>query len=955
MASLNIVLPIGLPRWPHLNSSFARFFHGFLPRAPLATSDGPQNTQVIHSSSPKPLPRAEIDTLLRSPSRKRADAWVELLDTYLPKRLRRSNGDVRQPEDDAEFRQDIDTLPALLAKARAITRRDLFSFLVADQGRWEAVIWLMEAMLEKCHNYKEEDEPYQEHPTPLWMDERRSLNELTLKPFNVELPHKSRRPLAHLLAWESSQDGSNASSVGRHCLGEIWQSLGCMILLAEDRSVEDPSYQAIMSLVLDILSQMHHINAVPPNMYNYTSSKDSSVVQRPPTLYLLSARIMTVLSDVAWKKHWLSEMAKAKEYGYELPPARVQPQLPRVGAEVWLEFVLWACVEGGWITEAARVVSEMENRKSDRNRKWSVISWDDVCRNMAPKLEWTAILKLQIDKARLNQSTGIGIANSGTSSVDMGVRTVSREVILAIMDGISNRPSTRPDTYGDPVTEVQQHLKNCRHLLERHQSRLGSNHFNTFTLRTIESAVLANQASLGTLSSIININPIIAGALDSAVQSDRQLGENGMDPSAAILGLLHRMLFHFSDSGNFEGSLQTLRDIQSIIDANRNVYIEEFANELRERLLQGQEDSNTGENLQKRPPLLLHPQIPVYALARLLDFVAENKFTDLGQWLMHNNDVDGGIIHSHMFDDPNLQPALLRFATANADDTLLTQVLEHLQPPLSGSILRPLLRCQIVLNKWNAVEVILRHFRDAPELSWASSDAMAIAAAILKMLHSTRRSSHLGRAFGIIKDMLQGRYDPPQSPSRLFDPSHLQRANQLKRILHSVPGQPFEDIGCDAARERGRYSNITEIPPRAFNILLEAVVEQQGCAAGQALFQRWCLDPAESCPRMNDFPIEIEDRDEKVVIPTVYMLRTVVRPLAQRIRQQRAQSSPRDTSAAHTEGANNLATLNSCISDEDRSVIRWAVPLYRKFGMDGKAINKELPGAMRMFKQKEPP
>ncbi|KAL9127765.1 MAG: hypothetical protein Q9217_003423 [Psora testacea] len=918
----------------------------------FASLDTAHIAQSINSTRFKSSSSIKVDALIRSPNRACADAWTDLLESYLPKRLRRTYDEDQQTEEAAEYVHDIATLPSLLAKARAFAKADILSHLVGHQGRWEAVIWLVEAMLDKCHNYQQEDEPSQELPVPLWSARGWSLSELTLNAFDVELPQPSHLPLDHLLAWDTNQGEENASLVGRQSLGVIWQSLGSMILLAEDRSAEDPSYQAIMSLVLDILSQMHHISALPPKIYNYAPANDKSVVQRPPTLYVLSARIMTVLSDVAWKKHWISEMAKAKEYGYELPPARVQPQLPHVGTEVWLELILWACVEGGWITEAAWIISDMESRKSDKNRQWSVISWDDICQTKAPKLDWTTILKLQIDKARLNQSTGIGIANSGTSSVDMGPRTVSREVILAILDGITNRASTKVEMYGERVTEVLQHVKNCKNLLERHHMSLSWGHMNAVMLRIIESAVLKNQSSSGALSRIIDTNPIIRSAREFNVQPDDQISETGMDLSAAILGLLHRILYNYSDWGNFQGSLQTLRDIQNIIDANRDVYIHEFANELRERLQQGREDPGLLENLQKRTSPLLYPQIPVYTLARLLDFVAENKFTELGQWLIHNDDIDGGVILDHMYDDPNLQPALLRFATATADNELLTRVLERLQPPLSGTTLRALLRCQVVLNKWDAVENILRHFRSTAGLNWSPSDVMAIAAGILKMLRSMHHSNHVGRALGILKDILQGRYDPPQSASQLYDPSHIQRANQLIRILRSIPGKPFENIPSDPAREAGRFSKAMEISARAFNIILEAVVEQHGCAAGRALWQRWCLAPDESTPRTNIFSINIEDRDEKVVTPAVYMLRTIVRPVAQKIRKGRAESPPPDLNTTEQDGSNTQAHARGLpISDEDRSLINWAVPLYQKFGIANKAINGELPGAIKVIRE----
>ncbi|KAL9102199.1 MAG: hypothetical protein Q9163_002624 [Psora crenata] len=924
-----------------------RFLH-------LATSDRTHDAGVIRLNNYNPS-NTSIDDLVRSHSRRSADAWVQLLETYLPRGLQNAPRGIERRRDSAEPWPHLQSLASLLRKARATAKVDLLSHLGVNQGRWEAVIWLVESMLEKCPNYNYEDEPSRRLPVPLLSPQRGSLNELTAHPFNLEPPRPCEAPLNHLLAWDTADGEASALSLERQSLGQIWQSLGCMILQAEDRSAADPSYQAIMSLVLDILAQMHHISALPPNIYNYNPAKDKSVVQRPPTLYLLSARIMTVLSDVAWKKHWISEMAKAKEYGYELPPARVQPQLPPVGTEVWLELVLWACVEGGWISEAAWIISEMERRNVDKDTQWSVISWDEICKAKAPKLEWTAILKLQIDKTRLNQSTGIGIANNGTSNIDMGPRTVSREVILTIMDGVINRASTKANIQGEPVVEVQHYIKSCKSLLERHHSRFGGAHVNAVVLRMIESAVLDYQSSSGTLSRIIDTHPSLNNGPGFGVQADALIEKSGIDSSAAILGLLHTILYHYSESGNLQGSLQTLRDVQNIIDSNRNIYIQDFADFLQRQLKQGGEDSSLVSSVQKRTSPLLYPQIPTYVLARLLDFVVENRFKDLGQWLIYNDDIDGGIIHTHMYDDPNLQPALLGFATATADHELLTTILERLQPPLPSSILHSLLRCQVVLNRWTAVEDILKHFRDSPDLNWSSYDVMTIAAAIFKMSHSPRPSNHLGRALGILKELLQGRYDPSQSKSQLFDPSRIRRANQLKRILCSVPGKPFGNIASDPGEGAKRYSEEVEISETAFNILLDAVVGQLGSAVGRTLWQRWCADPGKAFSPRNSLSTSIEDRDERVVKPTVYMLRTVTRPLAQKLRQRKAEFSRRDTKAAPNNDSTSTVTIHLLISPEDQSMINWAVRLYQKFGLGNKAIDRELPGAMKLMKKRIPP
>ena len=710
-----------------------------------------------------------------------------------------------------------------------------------------------------------------------------------------------------------------------------------------------------MSDVLDILARMHHINALPATIYNYSPAKDRSVVQRPPTLYLLSARIMTRLSDVAWKKHWSSEMQKAKGHGYELPEPRAQPQLPQVGAEVWLDLVLWACVEGGWVSEAAWIISEMQNQNRYQGLNWSVIGWDEICQTKSPKLGWTAILKLQIDKSRLNQSTGIQIANSGISSVDMGSRTISREAVSAVLDGIINRASAKPALYGSPIETIQKHTLDCIDLLNRGQMHTDANFTNAMVLRMVELATLEDMHSLKfSMTDIVTWIPILSDPHPPDYLGSQQTAYDSMDNSACILGLLHRILHDYSVRADYHGILGSLETIQNLIDGNRNGYIQEFADELRERLRQGQEDSNSSEPYVKKTPPMLHPHIPVHVMSQLLDTVAQNKFTKLGQWILYNNDVDGGILPSQMYRSTALQPALLDFATATTDDVLLNKVLEQLQPPLSQSILHALLRCQIALDKWPAVQDILHHFKNSKDTEWHSSDALSVAAAVLRL--DRVKLGQAGAAHPAqltLMDILRGRFNHPQDPSAKLDLSKIQEANQLKRLLRSVPGNRFDFLTFEPIQEAARLSSKCQVPASAFSILLEEVVKQLGSRVGKSLWQRWCVPLSDHEARMVTNHDTIENSRaslERVVVPTVSMLRSIIRQSAHKIQQQQSVGNKSDlyisdatenVIKSHTSRPN--IRRNDGLTDEDIHLLRWAVPLYRNFGFNKEAIERELP------------
>ena len=894
-------------------------------------------------------------SLAKSPHSKDVDAWAELLDYILPQRFKSSGSAViDNDEEPSQYSELQRSITIVLAHAKATAKVDLLVHLGVHQERWQVVDWLVDVMLEERHNPHQEGVFSQQSLRPIWPTHERSLNEVTENPIRVESPERINFSLDHLYDWERDKCGCHNDTIDQCCLAHIWQALGCMILEAEDRAKGDANNQFILSYVLGILARMHHINALPATIYNYSPAKDRSVIQRPPTLYLLSARIMTILSDVAWKKHWILEMQKAKDYGYELPEPRIQPQLPHVGAEVWLDLILWACVEGGWISEAAWIISEMQKRNKDRDMKWSVIDWNQICRTKSPKLEWTAILKLQIDKSRLNQSTGIGIANSGTSSVDMGSCTISREVALAILDGIISRASTKSEVYGSPIETVQKHILDCRNLLDQGQTYAGVNLMNTMALRMAELTILDTQSFKPSMMDIVAMSPVMSHAHLPNHQAPLQIKEDGMDNSACILGLLHRNLYESSVRGDYHGILKSLETIQNLIDGHKKIYIQEFANELRERLLQGQEDSNSIEPHAKSSTPMLYPYIPVHVISQLLNTIAQNKFTDLRDWILHNNYVDGGILPSQMYGSTALHPALLDVATATADDVLLNRVLEELQPPLSGSTLHALLRCHIALDKWPAVQDILNHFKNSNSVEWQSSDALAVAAAVLR--HEKAKHGRAGTAHRpqlILADILRGRFDHPRKPSEQIDLSKIQEANQLKRLLRSVPGGTFDFLPFDQTREAGRLSSKRHLPASSFSILLEKVVQQLGSRAGQSLWQKWCVTPGEHKGRQfNIYSTKKNDEAplEEIVLPNVSMLRTIMRQTIRKLQQRQSLGIKNDlrdpggcqNSIKSCESQPDVAK-NSGLTEEDISLLQWAIPLYRDFGFNEAAIRVELP------------
>ena len=891
------------------------------------------------------------------------EAWTALLDQCLPQSLRVS---VRDPTSGSESEEPlpIEYVPSILANARKVAKLDLLSYIGVYQERWEAVFWLVKAMLAKCPPYSHLKRFSERLPTILWHVEGRDLDEITNGHIEVMTPKSSSEGLDQFLGNDFLGSGRTGVSEPRQILGEVWQGLGCMILQIEDRSTSNTSRAVIMAHVLQILAYMHHTSALPDSFYNYDIARDTSVLQRPPTLYLLSTRIMTVLSDVSWKSYWAGEMEKAESYGYELPPPVVQPQLPRVGAEIWLDLVLWACVEGGWISEAAWLVSEIERRQSNPELRWSVISWDEICSTKMRKLDWKTVLKSQIDRSRLNQATGIGIANLTTSNAEfeMGTRTISREVVLAIADGLVSTATVDNDLYGNSIEQVQTHLSSCQSLLQRGQADMDSGYVNALILRTLESSMIDIRREPGYLQRLLALILRQAQTRTSPLSLSSLTSNNMLDFSAAVLGLLHKMLDSFARQSSLVASLQAFRSIQDVIDSNRDTYIQDFADELRDRLFRGSESLEKVETHQGRSTPILYPEVPPFVMEAFLDLIVESKTFDLGMWLLFNDDVDSGSFSPSLFSETSLQPALLRFATATANDHLLMKVLENLEAPLPQQTLHALLRCQVAVNRWDAVEGILKHFRDTQGMAWTAVDAMSIASAIpaLECKKDKAHMAQLLQAKSILQDLVQGEFNSPQNQANLPDLQEIRTANQLGRIFQSVTGTLNTiNLGPEGYLGRAHYSVL--IPSDAFNILLGSIVENYGPLAGIRLWERWCKDPTPSGHlEQSEFCSTPGDGSERVVQPTPTMVSLIMRPATEDLNKaihsmeptlvagktSQQESLKCGNSAAHG-GPQVRLTESLTVSRHSLSVYNWCMDMYRRFGFSDEEIDDQNPVSMR--------
>ena len=929
----------------------------------------------IYSKRGLPL---EVEDLISSPHRLRPGLWATEIESYLPPNLRLGAEKVAEGVAQHEPLRPVHTLPDVLSMARSFCNADLLGYIAVHQERWEAVIWLVKAMMEGYPGHRELEKTSCQLPPLLWETVDQSLDEITSSAIKTEMPQplKTSRERNRWYGscsldeqpWLNDSAHCDAPHVlGRKSLGQIWQSLGSMILQAADRPAEDSSYSVIMSHVFIILGHLHRIGAFPDLIYNYVPPTDPSVLQRPPTLYVLSKRIMSTLSDIEWGLQWEETMKKALSQGYELPKASVQPNIRGFGPELWLDLVLWACVEGGWVSEGAWIVIQMQRRMASKDTRWSTISWPEICQRKAPELNWISIWRSVVNKTSLNQVGGIGIASGTNLDIEMGTRTVSREAVLALVDGLLNDPQYTSGGLGMTTVELRRSIVACKSLLDYNHSELDGNFMDAAILRIIGSFEMVREQP-GSLSRFLDLRPTELKQRNRCSHTASSAQDHEIDVSAAILGLHHRNLHHFSIVGNLEGSLRTFRKIQSIVDTSREGKIVAFTHELRERIGRGDDGSDLIGDEKDCVALSKPPPFPLSALAPFIDLITHSRLFDLGNWLLFNGDIDGGLVDPALYSDQNLQPALLRFGTATSNSHLLKKIILELEMPLPEPIVHALLRFQAALGNWTAVEELLRYLKNAPDMSWKPSDATSIAKAILQMELKWRDNpdaDSILRALSVLQNLINGKYNSEADPSQLVpDFSQIKMANQLGRILQTLRGSlqkitirpPGEDLIQDL-----RAHATADITPNAFNIILEAIVDMYGSFAGKKLWERWCRvtnirkREQQSHPSLN--------APERVVDPTLYMLRNVLRPVLETRRALHAAMKDEIIKAQESKTATstnpddqNSVALNERfrLGDKDQKVLDWGIDMFKSFGLSKSDINKEIPGSFPQRQRRKP-
>ena len=787
-----------------------------------------------------------------------ADAWVALLDGALPPHLRDWSSAALPPNLSA-----VDVAEILLAAQHPSSPEDrsfdLLLHMGFQQDRWSAVVWLVKKLVDKFPAQHAQNSPLAA-VNALWKNVP-SLSESTTSSMSLELPSATtaKKDLSMSSSLDELTDHPHRvairESLQHDALGQIWLSLGNMTKACAGGDIRPE--------VLEILAYLHHREIMPMSIYQFQTHFDKSAIQQPPLLSMLSSRILTSLSDAAWRAHekLVTEEAKAKggEFAALRPEVLGSVYRVHVGGlrpEVWMELILWSCIHGGWWSHGADILRSIVNDNS-----WKPLSWREYEKGVSSQddsqsgdwNDWEFVFK--------TRSASTRDAPSGPEEhVD---RTISAEVINAYIDVLASNVSETPDRWGVAIEDVVQRVHEMRTFLRRPEGpnlSLSSGSWDALAIRLIETASVDAASNSTLLQRIISLSLQFGEALTSP--STQDLPGYVLDGNLALQGLLHRALYGQINAGSVEGALDVLKNIQKRADTDKLRSVQDFVTTSPFFAHSMSPESMFTSNV----PGIEYPafsiQIPPPILGSFLDLMSDARQWAVGRWLTNDEGMNDAVIDEQLYTDPHVQPAVLRFA-AESNNSKLMRHLRSLS--LSDQSYQAMFDSQVNFRRWIPAERVLKFLPEGAEwnvrnLANLTRVMMSDVSGAASGNKDSRQNLETGKwLFG---RMLHHRYD-----TKPWSRAKSSSVRTLLFILAAVR-EEWSQFSLSLLKRDFRYENFT-LDPRSFNLMLEGIVAAYGSTEGRRLVATLWPKRARALasPHVSENGASAETRSARITLP----------------------------------------------------------------------------------------
>lgn len=760
----------------------------------------------------------------------------------------------------------------IFSLARGDGNTEVLLWLV-ENGYRRTAAWLMEAVLNLSSSRKKTP-PLTAPSNIAWPD---GLFEIVPKS-----PFKSTprfRPTTDSVDSESqfrsAHFDNREAEVEARLLGRVWETLGILIVNSAHASTDDTMDDNMLTALL-VLAHVHNLGMVPDNIYAYSHMDRPTYIQRPPILNLVSSRILAALSDVTWRQQQDDAISQAtrmgvslKEISKNVPGGRFRLKVKPLAPEIWLELILWCCIESDQIAPALSIVRKLANQVDD---PWFAVRWT------SPQSRERLSTLVDWNRVKLRHGGAAGLIEGYSREkpfVDVPDKTISVEVILALIDkllssvmpssltSLSKTRAERINKDSRPLRRIMSDIYDVMTFLEPHN--IDVDYFDYLESRLLQEGAFdlprapadlytwtKRMASLRALEKIAPEKPATETLLLGDIRAQSQLH----------VGIQHQALNVLIEFGDIHNTLAIFNEIQESIDEKKVASIKTF--------LQQQQPETLVTNEITSPSAKhdleftnCHGQLPYYKLAGLLNLISDTNLVGLGRWLLYAEEVDGAALPEDIWGLPCMTAALYKFAAVSEDQELLDVASRKRSRKLLPSIktLRTLANAEIALLHFNRARASLESLRSAQGGGFGLSNVVNLAATILRLERDRSREPSFSPfsqriATDLLTDILvSARYNSTRGDFTL-DTQRLFK-QQLHHTLAVISCFGKFDLTKFAQKHVVRYpsSNLPLLPAKHFNVLLSAGIDVYGAEFGLRMWQKFCENPS------SPYAVELFDED----------------------------------------------------------------------------------------------